>query len=82
VDSRGVAVRNGLLGEPKAILDGRFQYIVKLQKSQLGLFLEVYNLTNHTNFGNPTGARNSAQFMIPITNDNPRQGQLGIRITF
>ena len=82
VDSRGVAVRDGMQGERKVILDGRLQYIFRTKRYQAGLFLEVYNLTNHTNFGDPTGARNSAQFMVPIVSDNPRQGQLGVRLTF
>jgi hypothetical protein len=46
------------------------------------VFLEIYNLTNHTNFGNPTGARNSANFMRPIVSDNPRTAQLGVRVIF
>ena len=63
VDSRGVAVRNGIDGEEKIILDGRFQYIHRFGKVQAGLFLEVYNLLNRANFGNPTGARNSVNFL-------------------
>jgi hypothetical protein len=82
LDSRGVAVRNGLQGQKKTILDGRFQYVQRVGKYQAGFFLEVYNLTNHTNFGDPTGARNSANFMKPITVDNPRQAQLGLRLLF
>ena len=82
VDSRGMAVRNGLDGQPKLILDGRVQYVWRIQQYQAGLFLEIYNLTNHTNFGDPTGARNSANFMIPIVADNPRTAQLGFRLTF
>jgi hypothetical protein len=82
VDSRGVAIRNGLDGERKLILDGRVQYQWRLHRYQAGLFLEIYNLTNHTNFGDPTGARNSANFMIPIVADNPRTAQLGFRLTF
>lgn len=82
VDSRGVAVRNGLEGEKKLILDGRIQYIWRVKTYQAGLFLEVYNLTNHVNFGNPTGARNSANFLIPIVADDPRTAQVGFRLTF
>jgi hypothetical protein len=82
LDSRGVAVRNGLQGEPKLILDGRVQYLWRIQKYQAGLFLEIYNLTNHVNFGDPTGARNSANFMIPVVSDDPRTAQLGFRLTF
>jgi Carboxypeptidase regulatory-like domain len=82
VDAQGMAVRNGLNGQPKLILDGRVQYLWRFQRYQAGLFLEVYNLTNHVNFGDPTGARNSANFMIPIVADNPRTAQLGFRLTF
>jgi hypothetical protein len=82
VDANGMAVRNGLNGQSKLILDGRLQYLWRLEKCQAGVFLEVYNLTNHNNFGDPTGARNSANFMIPITIDEPRKAQLGFRITF
>jgi hypothetical protein len=82
LDSRGVAIRNGLRGESKLILDGRFQYIWRLQRYQAGVFLELYNLTNHVNFGDPTGARNSANFMVPIVADDPRTAQLGFRLTF
>ncbi len=82
VDSRGVALRNGLQGERKIILDGRVQYIWRIQKYQAGLFLEIYNLTNHVNFGNPTGARNSVNFVRPIVTDDPRTAQLGVRLTF
>jgi len=82
VDSRGVALRNAIDGEKKVILDGRVQYLHRVGRYQAGLFLEVYNLTNHTNFGNPTGARTSANFLIPIVADNPRTAQLGVRLTF
>jgi hypothetical protein len=82
VDSRGVAVRNGINGEHKTILDGRFQYTRQLGRYQAGFFLEIYNLTNHVNFGNPTGARNSANFLKPIVADNPRTAQLGVRLIF
>ena len=82
VDSRGVAVRNGIQGEKQVLLDGRVQYITRINKYQAGLFLEVYNLLNHTNFGNPTGARNSVNFLKTIVAGNGRTGQLGVRVTF
>ena len=82
VDSRGVAVRNGIDGQSQVLLDGRIQYIARISRYQAGLFLEVYNLLDHANFGNPTGARNSVNFMKTIVAGNGRTGQLGIRITF
>jgi hypothetical protein len=82
VDSRGVAIRNGIAGEKQVILDGRFQYLWRVQRYQIGAFLEVYNLTNQVNFGNPSGARNSTQFLIPTVANNPRTAQLGLRLIF
>jgi hypothetical protein len=79
VDERGVAVRNGTNGEKKVILDGSFQYIRRIGQTQTGLFLEIYNLLNQTNFGNPSGARNSNVFLIPTAADNPRTAQVGVR---
>ena len=82
VDADGVAVRNGIDGENKVILDGRAQYIWRVQRFQAGVFLEVYNLTNHANFGNSTGSRTSRNFLVPIVTDDPRSAQLGFRLTF
>ena len=82
VDSRGIAVRNGIQGQKKTILDGRFQYVQLMGWYQAGLFLEVYNLTNHVNFSNPTGARNSVNFLKTIVADDPRTAQLGFRLLF
>jgi hypothetical protein len=82
LDSRGVAVRNGIQGERKIILDSRFQYIRRINRIEAGLFLEIYNLTNHDNFGNPTGTRTSNLFLIRSVADNPRTAQIGFRMTF
>ena len=82
VDSRGVAVRNGIEGEEQILLDGRVQYITRISRYQAGLFLEVYNLLNRANFGNPTGARNSVNLMKTIVAGNGRTAQLGFRVTF
>jgi outer membrane receptor for ferrienterochelin and colicin len=82
LDARGVAVRNGIPGEKQVILDGRFQYVWRVNRYQLGAFLEIYNLTNQVNFGNPTGARNSTQFMIPTVANDSRTAQLGLRVIF
>jgi opacity protein-like surface antigen len=82
LDARGYAIRNGLDGQRKALLDGRLQYIWRIQRYQAGLFLEVYNLTNRANFGDPTGDRSSTNFMKTIVTDNPRTAQLGFRFVF
>ena len=83
LDADGRAIRNGIDGEKVVLLDGRLQYIMRIQERyQMGFFWEIYNLTNADNFGNPTGARNSANYMIPTTVGTARSMQLGLRWTF
>lgn len=83
LDANGRAIRNGIDGENQVILDARLQYLWRLHgQNEVGLFLELYNVTNETNFGNPTGNRRSANFMIPVAANFPRTAQLGFRYTF
>jgi hypothetical protein len=82
LDSTGRAIRNGIDGEKQVLLDGRFQYVWRIQRYQAGIFFEFYNLTNQVNFGNPTGNRNSSNFMIPVTAGDLRTTQIGLRLTF
>ncbi|MBI2189749.1 MAG: TonB-dependent receptor [Acidobacteria bacterium] len=82
VDAQGTAVRNGIDGPNKVSLDARAQYIWRFQRTSAGVFLEVYNLTNHVNYGAPTGNRNSSVFMVPIVTDDPLTAQIGVRFTF
>jgi outer membrane receptor protein involved in Fe transport len=82
LDGNGRAVRNGIDGEGQLILDGRLQYKWRVRRHEVGWFLEVYNATNHVNFGNPSGNRRSANFMVPIVSNDPRTVQLGLRLTF
>ena len=83
LDAQGRAIRNGIEGERQVILDGRLQYLFRFQGHyEAGLFLELYNLTDEVNFGNPTGNRNSTNFLVPVTANTPRTAQLGLRLTF
>ena len=82
VDSAGMAVRNGIDGPNKVILDARAHYLWRVQRYQAGVFLEIYNLTNHVNYGNPSGNRTSSVFLVPIVADEPRTAQIGFRFTF
>jgi hypothetical protein len=83
VDAQGMAVRNGVDGPNKVLLDARAQYIWRApQGYQAGVFLEVYNLTNHVNYGTPTGNRTSSVFLVPIVADEPLSAQIGFRLTF
>ena len=83
VDGNGRAIRNGIDGENQMILDLRFQYLFDLpRQGNLGLFLEVYNAASRVNFGNPTGNRRSANFLVPVSAGDLRTMQLGIRYSF
>jgi hypothetical protein len=50
LDASGRAIRNSIDGEKQVLLDGRVQYVWRVQRYQAGLFLEIYNLTNHVNY--------------------------------
>jgi hypothetical protein len=82
LDANNRAIRNGIDGEKQVLLDGRFQYLWRVNRYTAGIFLEIYNLLNEVNFGNPTGNRNSSQFMVPVSAGDPRTTQIGVRITF
>jgi len=82
LDSNGRAIRNGIDGEKQVLLDARFQYLWRAQGYETGLFLEIYNLTDQVNYGNPTGNRNSANYLVRTLAGNPRTVQLGLRLTF
>jgi hypothetical protein len=82
VDADGRAIRNGIDGEEQMLLDGRFQYLWRIQRYEAGFFLEIYNLTNHVNYGNPTGNRNSSNFLVRTVAADPRTTQLGFRVRF
>ena len=82
VDGNGRAIRNGIQGEKQVLLDGRFHYLWRIQRYEAGLFLEMYNLTDHVNYGNPTGNRNNTNYMVRTVAGDPRTVQLGVRMTF
>ena len=83
VDANGLAIRNGIEGVNKVLLDVRLNYEFRVSAAQsLGLYWEIYNALNRTNFGNPVGDRRSPYFMQSIVADLPRTIQLGVRYTF
>ena len=83
VDSTGMAIRNGIKGANKMLLDLRLQYVHRISGERTaGLFWEIYNALNRVNYANPIGARNSADFLRSITADEARSMQIGLRYTF
>ena len=83
LDANGMAIRNGIEGTNKLLLDLRLQYVHRFEgEKTMGFFWEIYNATNRTNFDNPVGNRNSADFLKSIVADEARSMQLGLRFTF
>src|SRR6267142_342469 len=83
LDASGTAIRNGITGTDKMLLDMRLQYVHRIRGERTaGFFWEIYNALNRVNFANPIGARSSADFLRSITADEARSMQIGVRYTF
>jgi hypothetical protein len=83
LDENGVAIRNGIDGTDKMLLDLRVQYVHTLPAAHtVGFFWEIYNATNRVNFDNPIGNRRSTDFLRSVVADDPRSMQVGFRYTF
>jgi len=81
--------RNGARGPGFMQADIRAGYRARLgsPRRTLDVFVEVFNVTNHANFVNPSGdRRNAADFLrlnaLVATSGLPRQAQLGVRFGF
>ncbi|HEX6976677.1 MAG TPA: carboxypeptidase regulatory-like domain-containing protein [Vicinamibacterales bacterium] len=78
--------RNGARGPGFFSLDMRFGYAVKAGgRRRVEISADVFNLTNRTNFANPTGNQASTQFLLLTgysTSYTPRKVQIGARIEF
>jgi hypothetical protein len=80
--------RNGARGPGFMQIDLRAGYRIKLESQRaIDVFVEVFNLTNHANFTNPSGdRRNAADFLrlrgLVANSGFPRQAQLGLRFGF
>ena len=74
---------NGIDGNSVTLLDLRAQYLLRLPHRQsVSVFVELFNALNKINYGNPTGNRNNANFMVPVEAGTMRSAQMGVRYTF
>jgi len=79
--------RNGAYGPDYVQVDLRAGWRRRIARETLDLFVEGYNITNRTNFDNPTADRRLiASFLVPTTlrggSGFPRQAQFGVRYSF
>ena len=79
------AERNGAYGPGFFNLDARVSYALRFGTRQVEIIGDMFNLTNHTNFANPTNNQASPQFLLLTaysTSYAPRKLQLGVRFVF
>ena len=79
--------RNALRGLPLHKVDMRVTKTVKVASGvNVELLGEVFNVFNRKNYGSYNTTITSASFGLPVANSGnayvPREGQLGIRVTF
>jgi Carboxypeptidase regulatory-like domain/TonB dependent receptor-like, beta-barrel len=78
--------RNGAYGPGFFETDARLGYHFNLSnRRRVEAFVDIFNLTNRTNFLNPTGNQASAQFLLLTgysTSYTPRKIQIGARLEF
>ncbi len=78
--------RNGAYGPAFFELDARLGYRFSLpNRRRVEAFVDVFNLTNRTNFGNPSGNQAAPTFLLLSaynTSYTPRKVQIGARIEF
>jgi len=78
--------RNGARGPGFLNADMRFGYVFNAgSRRRVEVSADVFNLTNHTNFANPTGNQASASFLLLTaynTSYAPRKAQIGLRYEF
>jgi Carboxypeptidase regulatory-like domain/TonB dependent receptor/TonB-dependent Receptor Plug Domain len=79
--------RNGAYGPDYFQLDVRFGYRMRMGSARtLDMFVEQFNVTNRSNFTNPSGdQRVLATFLVPtalVGGGFPQQLQLGVRLGF
>jgi hypothetical protein len=77
--------RNGARGPGFFKLDMRLGYSLQFGARRIEMFGEIFNVTNRTNFANPSGNQAATDFLILTglsTSTNPRLLQLGARFVF
>jgi hypothetical protein len=76
--------RNGTYGPDYMQLDARFGYRVRMSARTLDVFAEVFNVTNRSNFTNPSGDRRMNFLLLNglVAGGFPRQLQIGTRLGF
>lgn len=74
---------NARRGDSALSIDLRLSKMLKIGKSlSVTAFAEMFNITNHLNYGGYIGTMTSSRFGEPTTAGTPRRTQLGVRADF
>jgi hypothetical protein len=83
VDSEGRAVINGLENPGYTELNLSVRYTIEMGGNRsLGLFWDLFNVTNRANLDSVQGNRSSGSFLTSTSAFLPRQMQIGARFSF
>jgi hypothetical protein len=75
--------RNARRGDSALSIDLRLSKTIRVGTARsVTVFAEVFNITNHVNYGGYIGTVTSSRFGEPTTAGPPRRTQLGVRIDF
>jgi hypothetical protein len=86
-DVKSEGGRNGARGPDYFQVDLRAGWRRRISTNTVELFLDIFNLTNRTNWDNPSGDRRLPSTFLVLTNLRggsgfPRQAQMGVRFAF
>ena len=83
VGTRGNSGRDNLRGPGMTVYDANIVRKFHIKERATAEFrMEAANVTNHPHWGNPSATVNTATFGQISTASNPRQAQVGMRLTF
>lgn len=86
-DVKSEGGRNGARGPDYFQVDLRAGWRKRISTRTVELFLDIFNVTNATNWDNPSGDRRTPSTFLVLTNLRggggfPRQAQMGVRFAF
>lgn len=75
---------NGVETDSISRIDMSFRYVIPVERFDIQVFADIFNVTNAVSFGNSLGSSltNSGSFLIPNSALAPREFQIGARVDF
>jgi outer membrane receptor protein involved in Fe transport len=75
---------NGVATDSISRMDMSFRYVIPVERTNITVLFDIFNIFNTVNFGSSLGSTRPAQgsFLIPNSALQPREFQIGARIDF